>query len=145
MASFSHTVAIAQPPAEVFPWLLEQDRVPRWTGSLESYEVLGGGPVGEGSRVHQILTIGERRIDVELEITRHEPPREAESQFSTNGIDVVTAYRLDGDGDETKLTQTLEAKATSFAARMLVPIVQPRLERKLTEDLERLRELLQSS
>lgn len=144
MASFSHTVAIALPPENVFPWLLEEDKVPQWTGSLEAYEVLGGGPVREGSRVHQVLTVGERRIDVEIEVTRHDPPRGAESRFATNGIDVVTEYRLAADGAATELTQTLEADATSFGARMLVPIVQPRLERKLTEDLERLRALLET-
>lgn len=144
MASFSHTVTIARPPEDVFPWLLEQDKVPRWTGGLETYEVVGGGPVHEGSRVHQALTIGERRIDVELEVTLHDPPHGAESRFSTNGIDVVTGYRLAGDGTGTELTQTLEAKASSFAARMLIPIVQPRLERKLTEDLDRLRTVLET-
>ena len=41
-----------------------------------------------------------------------------------------------------ELTQTLEGKANGFKARLLVPVVQPKLESKLTEDLERLRELL---
>ena len=38
VASFSHTVEIPRPPAEVFPWLLEEDKVPQWTGNLETYE-----------------------------------------------------------------------------------------------------------
>ena len=40
MASFSHTVEVPQPPAEVFPWLLEEDKVPQWTGNLQRYERL---------------------------------------------------------------------------------------------------------
>ena len=40
------------------------------------------------------------------------------------------------------LTQTLEAKAGGLTGRMLIPVVQGRLEKKLTEDLERLREVL---
>jgi uncharacterized protein YndB with AHSA1/START domain len=142
VAGFSHSVVIPRPPADVFPWLLEEDKVPRWTGSLESYELVGPGPIGQGSRLRQVLDIGGRRIDVQLEVARYDPPRTAESRFSSNGIDVVTAYSLSGEDGATRLTQTLEAKPTSLSARLLLPVLQPRLERKLTDDLERLRELL---
>lgn len=141
MASFEHTVEIPRSPEEVFPWLLEQDKVPRWTGSLERYEQLDGS-LRTGSRVRQVLEVSGRTIDVELEITRYDPPRGAETRFETNGIKVVTAYALQPDEGGTRLTQSLEAKAGGLGARMLLPVVQPRLERKLTEDLERLREAL---
>ena len=89
MASFSHSVEIDRPPAEVFPWLLEEEKVPSWTGNLESYERLdGAGPLARGSRVRQVLEVSGRRIDVELEITRYDPPSGAETRFSTNGIEL---------------------------------------------------------
>lgn len=140
MASFSYSVEIPLPPAEVFPWLLEEDKVPRWTGNLESYSQVDG-TLGEGSRVRQVLEISGRRIDVELEITSYDPPKGAETVFSTNGIKVVNAYALEVMGAGTRLTQSVDAKPSGLTARMLVPIIQPRLEQKLTEDLERLREL----
>jgi uncharacterized protein YndB with AHSA1/START domain len=139
VADFSHTVRIARPPADVFPWLFDADKVPQWTGNLDGYEAPER--LGLGAKLRQRLTVGSQRLDLELEITRYEPPRRAETRFSTNGIDAVTAYELAGDG-QTELTQTLEAKAGSFGARMLLPVVKPRLERKLAEDLERLRALL---
>jgi uncharacterized protein YndB with AHSA1/START domain len=139
VADFSHSVRIARPPADVFPWLFEADKVPRWTGGLEAYEAPP--ELGQGARLRQRLTVGSQQLDLELELTRYEPPRRAETRFSTNGIDAVTAYELSGEA-ETELTQTLEAKAGSFGARMLLPVVKPRLERKLAEDLERLRALL---
>ncbi len=140
MTSFSHTVSIARPPAEVFPWLLEGDRVPRWTGGLERYAP--SGPLGRGAHVRQRLEVSGQTVDVDMEITRYDPPSAAETRFSTNGIDVVNVYALAPDGAGTRLTQSLEAKAKGLAARLLLPVVQPRLERKLTEDLERLRGLL---
>ena len=139
MASFSHSVEIPQPPADVFPWLLEEDKVPRWTGHLERYERLDGGPLGTGSRVRQVLDVSGRTIDVTLEVTAYEPPSGAQTSFSTNGIEVVSSYALEAAGAGTRLTQSIEAKPSGLAARMLVPVVQPRLEQKLTEDLERLR------
>ena len=139
MASFSHSVEIARPPADVFPWLLEEDKVPRWTGHLERYERVDGGPLGPGSKVRQVLDVSGRRIDVTLEVTAYEPPSGAQTRFSTNGIEVVSSYALEAAGAGTRLTQSIEAKPSGLTARMLVPVVQPRLEQKLTEDLERLR------
>jgi uncharacterized protein YndB with AHSA1/START domain len=144
VASFRHTVTVPRTPDEVFPWLFEEDKVPQWTGSLDAYAVLGDGALGSGSRIRQTLEISGHKVDVEMEITRYEPPHEAESRFSMSGLDVVTAYKLSPNGAGTELTQTLEGNASGFKARMLVPVVQPRLEAKLTEDLERLRALLAS-
>jgi uncharacterized protein YndB with AHSA1/START domain len=145
VASFRHSVSLPRPPEEVFPWLFEEDKVPRWTGGLEAYDVVGDGPVGPGTRVRQVLTVSGQHIDVELEVARYEPPRSAESRFSLRGVEVVTTYALAPAGQGSELTQTLQAKAKSFSARMLLPVVQPRLERKLTEDLERLADVLASA
>jgi uncharacterized protein YndB with AHSA1/START domain len=142
VASFSRTVEVARPPAEVFPWLLEADKVPRWTGHLERYERLDDGALGQGSRLRQVLDVSGRKIDVELEVTRYDPPRGAETRFSTNGIDLVSDYALEPTATGTRLTQSIDAKPTSLSARMIVPVVQPRLEQKLTEDLERLVQVL---
>jgi uncharacterized protein YndB with AHSA1/START domain len=142
VARFSHTVEVSQPPEAVFPWLLETDKVPRWTGNLETYEQLTDGPLGQGSRVRQTVLVSGSRVTVEIEVVRYEPPRSAEARFETNGVQVVNLYDLEPAGAGTRLTQSMDAKPASFAARVLIPVVQPRLERKLTEDLERLRALL---
>jgi uncharacterized protein YndB with AHSA1/START domain len=137
--SFSHSVELSQSPETVFPWLLEEDKVPQWTGDLKTYSV--SGPLGQGAHAKQVLDMaGGQNLD--LEITRYDPPRGAETRFETNGVKVTSAYVLEPAGSGTKLTQTLEAKAGGLTARMLIPIVQGRLEKKLTEDLERLRGVL---
>jgi hypothetical protein len=142
VASFSHTVSVPKAPGEVFPWLLEEDKVPQWTTRLQAYEVLGAGGIARGTRIRQVLTVSGQALDIELEIIRFDPPGFAESRFETNGLAVETTYALRESGAGTELTQTLEGKANGFKARLLVPVVQPKLEAKLTEDLERLRALL---
>ena len=91
MPSFSHSVDISKPPAEVFPWLLDEDKVPQWTSDLDRYDVHG--PLAEGTRVVQTLSIA-GGLKLDLRITRYEPPRGAESRFETNGIKLVTGYAL---------------------------------------------------
>jgi len=142
VASFSHTISVPKAPGDVFPWLLEEDKVPQWTTRLQNYEVLGSGAIARGTRIRQVLTVSGQALDIEIEITRFEPPGFAESRFSTNGMDVETTYALRANGDGTELTQTLDGKANGFKARLLLPVVQPKLEEKIAEDLARLRELL---
>ena len=141
MPSFSHSIELAQPPETVFPWLLEEDKVPRWTSGLSRYEQ--DSPLRAGAHVKQVLALGGSDVVLDLELSRYEPPRAIESRTSTNGVKLTITYSLSPDGGGTRLTQTLEAKAASLTARMLIPVVQGRLEKKVTGDLERLREVLE--
>jgi uncharacterized protein YndB with AHSA1/START domain len=137
--SFSHSVELSQPPEAVFPWLLEEDKVPQWTSDLQSYSV--DGALGEGAQVRQTLSVA-GGLKLTLHITRYDPPRGAETRFETNGVKVTSAYVLEPSGTGSRLTQTLEAKASGLTGRMLIPVVQGRLTEKLSKDLERLREVL---
>lgn len=141
MASFSHSVTIPKAPGDVFPWLLEEDKVPQWTTRLQAYEVRGGA-VARGTRIRQVLTVSGQALDIEIEIVRYDPPAYAESRFETNGVAVETTYALRQNGAGTELTQTLDGRANGFKARLLLPVVQPKLEEKIAEDLARLRALL---
>jgi uncharacterized protein YndB with AHSA1/START domain len=137
--SFSHSVELSQPPETVFPWLLEEDKVPQWTSDLQSYSVEGS--LGEGATVRQTLDVA-GGLKLAMRIERYDPPRGAETRFETNGVKVTSEYILEPSGAGSRLTQTLEAKAGGLTGRMLITVVQGRLEQKLTKDLERLREVL---
>lgn len=140
MPSFSHSVELAQPPESVFPWLLEQDKVPQWTSDLARYEA--GGPLHQGAHVKQVLRLGGSELVLDLELVRYEPPRAVESRTETSGVKLTITYLVEPAAAGTRLTQTLEAKASSLTARMLIPVVQGRLEKKVTGDLERLKGVL---
>lgn len=140
MPSFSHSIDVSKPPSEVFPWLLEEDKVPQWTSDLERYDV--DGPLGTGTHVTQKLTLA-GGLALAMEITRYNPPSGAATAFETNGVKVESAYVLEPVGGGTRVTQTMEAKASGFTAKMLIPIVQGRLEGKLKADLDRLKTLLE--
>jgi len=139
VARTEHSVEIPRPPEEVFPWLFEEDKVPRWTSGLEGYERLDSGPLGRGSRFRQRLEVSGQRFTVEMEITEYDPPRAATSRFEVRGIDVVSTYTLSG---ATTLTQSIDASGGGLTGRLLIPMLQPHLERKLETDLARLRDLL---
>jgi uncharacterized protein YndB with AHSA1/START domain len=139
MASTERSVEINRPPAEVFPWLFEEDKVPQWTTGLESYQRLDSGPLGRGARFRQVLEVSGQRFTVELEVTEYDPPRAAASAFELRGIDVVMRYSLTDLGGTTKLTQSIEASGGGIKGRLFIPMIQPHLERKLEADLAALK------
>jgi carbon monoxide dehydrogenase subunit G len=140
MPSFLHSIEVPKPPAEVFPYLLEADKVPQWTSDLSSYEPAG--PLSTGIEIRQVIAIGGSQITLNMTLQRYDPPGGAVVGFSTNGVDVVNTYVVEALDRGSRVTQGLDAKASSFTARMLIPVVQGRLEKKVTGDLERLRSLL---
>jgi carbon monoxide dehydrogenase subunit G len=140
MPSFTHSIEVPKPPAEVFPWLLDADKVPQWTSDLSSYEPQG--PFAKGSRIRQVIAIGANHITLEMVVAAYEPPTSAIVIFSTNGVDVTNTYTVEANGGGSKVTQGLDAKASSITARMLIPVVQGRLQKKVGDDLEKLRQVL---
>ena len=139
MPSFSHSVELPQPPDQVFPWLLDEDKVPQWTSDLKSYAVHGA--PGVGAHAVQTLDLA-GGIKLDMEITRYEPPSGLAMRAETNGVQLTSSYSLQPSGTGTTLTQELDAKASGMQAKMMVGIVRPRLEKKVTTDLERLRGVL---
>ena len=140
MPTITHTIEVPKPPAEVFPWLLDADKVPQWTSDLSSYEPQG--PLAPGSHVRQVIAIGGNHITLDMTVTAYDPPTSAVVAFTTNGVDVVNTYTVEANGGGSKVTQGLDAKASSLTARMLIPVVQGRLQKKVGDDLEKLRQVL---
>jgi len=135
-------IDVAKSPEEVFGWLYDPDKVRQWTSGLEAYEVLGDGSIGAGTKIRETLEVSGKRRTFEEEITAHDPPSTAASRFTLEGIGVESSYRIAPNGAGAHVSRTVTAKARSLSARVLLPIVQSHLERKLEGDFERLRELL---
>jgi len=56
--------------------------------------------------------------------------------------EVTSTYELTPSGSGTRLTQTIEASGGGLKGRVLIPVIQPHLEKKLDADLAALASLL---
>jgi carbon monoxide dehydrogenase subunit G len=135
-------VTIGKPPADVFPWLLEADKVPRWMTGLEVYEPLDAGPLRVGSRIRQELSVSGQQLRFELEVTRLESPHAAVLRFEGSGFKAANEYSVTAAGSGANVTWVIAGETTSFKAKLIAPMVQARLQEKLDTDLARLRALL---
>jgi len=133
------TVSVDKPPAEVFPWLLEADKVPRWMTGLEVYEPLEPGPLRVGSRIRQELLVSGQHLRFELELTRLEPPHAAVLRFEGSGFKAANEYSVSAVPGGAQVTWVISGDTTSFKAKLIAPMVQAKLQEKLDTDLARLR------
>ena len=142
MADISHAVTVPAPPERVFPWMLEVDKVPQWVDGVSAYEVVGGGEPGLGARLRQTLTVSGFTMTAESEVVAHDAPRHTATESETNGMRVRIDYRVEPDGDGSRVTQSIALKPQGLKAKMIAPMVRGQMDAKLPADLERLRALL---
>jgi carbon monoxide dehydrogenase subunit G len=135
-------VTIAKSPEEVFPWLLDADKVPQWMTGLERYDPVEPGPLHVGSRIHQQLSVSGQQLRFELEVAELAPPERAVLRFEGSGFKAANEYALTGGAGGTQVTWVVGGETTSFKAKLVAPMVQAKLQEKLDRDLARLRDLL---
>jgi carbon monoxide dehydrogenase subunit G len=136
------TVTVDKPPAEVFPWLLDADKVPRWMTGLQVYEPLDPGPLRVGSRIRQELSVSGRQLRFELHVAELDAPRRAVLGFEGSGFKAANEYTVVESGSGSSVTWVIAGDTTSFKAKLIAPMVQAKLQEKLETDLARLRALL---
>jgi carbon monoxide dehydrogenase subunit G len=136
------TIDVAKPPADVFPWLLDADKVPRWMTGLQVYEPLDPGPLRVGSRIRQELSVSGQQLRFELRVAELDAPRRAVLRFEGSGFKAANDYTVVESGSGSSVTWVISGDTTSFKAKLIAPMVQAKLQQKLETDLARLRALL---
>lgn len=140
---FENTLVIEKPAAEVFAFVADAENVPMWNYYVRSVRKTSAGPVGEGTRYHQV-----RRSDQQdYEITVFEPER------------AVTMRTLPGERPQFERTMTLEARGEGTRLRdewTLALVGNPladavadvaakgRVQAAVAENLGKLKELLET-
>src|ERR687897_1979107 len=98
------TVTVDKPAAEVFPWLLDAARVPRWMTGLDVYDPLDPPPLRAGSRIRQELTVSGHQLRFELRIAELDAPRRAVLRFEGSGFKAANEYAVAESGGGARVT-----------------------------------------
>ena len=139
------TVTIARPPAEVFPWLVDADKVAQWMSGLERYEPLDPGPLRVGSRIAQRLSVSGYALEFELTVEELDAPAHAVLTLSGSGFTAANTYTATPADGGAHVSWVVLGDTTSFKAKLVAPMVQAKLQEKHDGDLGRLRGLLQDA
>lgn len=139
-----HSLEIAAAPAEIFPWLAASERRCEWMGALTESEPLTEGAPEVGSRFRDVFEDLGQWVELEAEVVELDPPHAMTVHLVSKVFDATSSQRLEElEGGRTRLTAVIETEYKQRAARIAAPVVTRHAQRRLEQDLARLKELVE--
>jgi len=101
---------IERPREEVFAYMTDLRTAPRWRNMVRKIEVIGGGPVQQGSKLLFTLDVMGQTRQGEVEVWLYDPPHRLGQRNTANGISGVFEYILEPDATGTTVTLTQDIR-----------------------------------
>ena len=94
MRPFSLRFHVERPPAEVFAYLTDPERLPEW--QKNAVEVHVDGPMRQGARIREVrLGKGDQRVESIVEVAAYEPDRVFDLRIVEGAARVHADHRLE--------------------------------------------------
>jgi uncharacterized protein YndB with AHSA1/START domain len=136
------SLTIGQPPAEVFDYLSDVEKLPEWQSS--AVESSAEGPMREGTRIKERRRLLGREAQTELEVTAYEPPRRLTLRSLSGPVRLTVDHELVEKDGGTLLRLVAEGQSSTFL-KLAQPLLARTVEGELRSDFGRLKEILESS
>lgn len=140
--TFTNTLTIHRPPAEVFAFLAHFDNVPQWNYAISETRKITDGPVGVGSRYRQTRTLP-TRSDEMFEVTEFEPDRRLSIRGTLGPFHSEVTYLLQPAGSGTAVANTMHLQP-SGPLRLVAPLAASRVKSAVAGNLRTLKEILET-
>jgi len=114
---------IERPREEVFAFMMDFRTAPRWRNMVRKIEVVGGGPVQQGSKLLFTLDVMGKTRQGEVELWLYEPPHRIGQRNTAQGVSGVFEYILEPDGTGTTVTLTEDIRPHGLMWLMLPLLV----------------------
>ena len=144
MPTNEYSVEIDRPAAQVFPHLVASERRLRWMGALKESKQVTEGQPGEGTRFEDVFEDHGQRFELEAEIVELRAPELIRLKLEGSAFESDLTQTLTETGGKTTLTTTIDTEYHSALARLMSGVVTGHAQKQLEEDLERLKELLET-
>lgn len=140
---FHASIAIDRPPADVFPWLVEDHHLKQWVTWL--VEVRGAPATGPAAVGHKAVMVmndpnSKKQFLIESELTAVDPPRALSVKLELPGFFTGTAsYALTPKDGGTVLDYQARYSYHSALYALMEPLITPQAQKKLEGDLRLLK------
>ena len=138
MPRFAVSKVFPAPPAEVFAFFTDLDRLPARVKDITKIERLTDGPVGVGTRYKESRIVFKKEDTVEFEVTAYEPPVRFETLAHSCGAEFRSDHRFTPDGAGTRVDLVVTTRAESWFAWLFTPVaylMMPMFKKSLVGDL----------
>ncbi len=136
-------VEIDAPPETVFTYLIDSELLLQWMDGVTEIKPLTEGEHGVGARSRVTIHEGDAAFVMEDEVLRTQPGELLQVRLTSSAFDILSTYNLHSHGDTTHLSQELRADYKGFV-RLFAPFAAGEVSRKMDEDFERLKRLIES-
>ncbi len=137
-------VEINRPPSDVFPWLLEPEKLKQWIAGMTEMTQLTPGAVTVGTKSRDVVVMGSESTVMNVEITALEPNRLLAARIDAELFTDAVRYELSGQNGKTRLAYSAVTSYKNWFAKLLEPIITSAAQKKLVQDTARLKALVQS-
>jgi uncharacterized protein YndB with AHSA1/START domain len=142
-------VTIARPAPAVFRWISSEDLVRRWVSDLTELRRADGDSLQQGATGFKMTqVVAGRRVEMTLRVVRVVPNQElgllVSSGNSGSGFSGDANFKLIAGGEYTRLVFTSHTQFVSLSDRIFEPALTFATQRKVHDDLERLKLLMES-
>jgi uncharacterized protein YndB with AHSA1/START domain len=146
-------ITIDRPPSQVFAWFTDVDRVKQWVGGLTETSVLGSpteSRVHAGSRLRMTMVLDGERTNLDEEVTLLDAPKRLILRLEpSEGAATAKAFTEKADwtfedlGGRTTVHVVARTQYRGLIA-LMEPWITSAAEKKLTEDLVRLKNVVEA-
>ena len=141
MPSAQRSVVINRPVEDVFEFFTNPTNESRWRTHL--VEVSTTGPLGVGSRVHQVVKgPAGRGIPADIEVTAYQPPARYGFRVVAGPVRPTGEYQFAGEGDTTTVSLSLDAQMSGLKKLLMSRAVQKSMDGEM-KALDRAKALLE--
>ena len=142
------SVEINRPAAQVWRYLMDDELVKKWTG-LDEIRHMTPGVTGAGEKLIVKERYQGQTVEMEMTVVRVEPPHIMEFTLAGLGapsdrFDERAAYVLEETGGRTRVSLSGKTEYYGTLARLMEPLITPAADKKLAEDLARLKALVEA-
>ena len=146
MAPIVASAEISRRPEDVFAYITDPSHLPEWQESVVRVKPDDSAPTGGGSRAVVTRRVGPREMEMTNEITDLDPPR----SWRVRGVDGPvrgnvngTIEPLDG-GARSRVTIELNFEGHGIGKLLLPLFVRRKVEAEMPQNMQRLKERLES-
>jgi uncharacterized membrane protein len=143
MITVEKSIMIDKPPAEVFAYAADFDKVTKWQEDVEAIE-LEGPANAVGGKYTEVRKFLGREMRTTLEITAYEPGAKWAAKVLEGPVPYEVTIKLEAADGGTKMAIRTEGEPSGFF-KLAQGVVQGQLEKSLEQDLQRLKELLEAN
>jgi len=136
-----HSLIIERPPAEVFAYATDPDKLAEWQST--ALEARSDGPIQKGARVTEVRKFLGRRMESEVEVTEYEPDRRFALRVLSGPVPFTFEQTLEPADGGTTVKVVLEGEPGGFF-KLAEPLVERAVRRQVQTDFEQLKDILEA-